>query len=128
MYRVAQNTSRFNHKSQTNTPIYAGGRIVGYVAGATFFKRVFGSKHFLRRPRAIALDLQSIHDAQDVGATMAEVTDGETGRTYRAALDIILRDGFRFNRGHGAQVALPLDSWNRPDLGEQLGLFGEALR
>lgn len=128
MYSVPQTEPRFNPKSQSNIPIYARGRIVGHVAGGVFRKRVFGSKHFLRRPRAIALDVQSIRDAMDAGATMAEIVDGETGRTYRASLDRMLRDGWRFNRGHGAQVALPLDSFDRPDLGEQLTLFGEVGR
>lgn len=123
-HRVPRTGPRFKTQNgQSNTPIYAAGRIVGYVAGATFFKRVFGSKHFLRRPRAIALDVQSIYDAQDAGATMAEITDGETGRVYRVALDVMLRDGFHFNRGWGAQVALPVDDFDRPDLGEQLDLF-----
>ena len=115
-------------QSNSGTPVFVGGRIVGHVADGAFRKRVFGSKHFLRRPRAIALDVQSIHDAQDAGATMAEITDGETGKVYRVSLDRMLRDGFHFNRGWGAQVALPVDDFDRPDLGEQLGLFAEVTR
>lgn len=130
-HRVSQHEPRFKTQStQSNTgvPVRVNGRIVGTVRGGVFAKRVFGSKHFLQRHRAIALDLQSIHQAMDAGATVAEVTDGETGKVYRVGLDTMLRDGTHFNYGWGAQVFLPLDRWNRPDLGEQLGLFGEALR
>jgi hypothetical protein len=88
-------------------------------------KTIRGSKHMLRTPRAIALDLGSIRNAQAAGATWAEVTDLESGATYRASLDVILRDGREFDRGYGRQIYLPLDQWNRPDLGEQLTLFAD---
>lgn len=113
-------------QNSTRTPIYVNGRVVGYVAGATFHKTIHGSRHLLKTPAAIALDLGNVRDAQRAGATHAEVTDAETGHVYRAALDIILRDGREFDRGFGRQIYLPLDRWLRPDQGqgEQLTLFG----
>lgn len=115
------------HTPQSHTPIYVNGRIVGQVSGSTFRKTIKGSRHMLRKPLAIALDVQSVHDAQRAGASHAEVIDTETGNVYRASLDKVLREGVRFDRGFGRQVFLPLDDWLRPDLGqgEQMTLFAE---
>ena len=94
------------------TPILRpDGKIVGAVVGDTFRKRVQSSKHFLRKPPAIAFDVSTLLDAQRAGATWVKVTDADTGRVYRASIHAVLQDGFAVNRGFGAQVALPLSKW-----------------
>ena len=110
------------------TPIYAGARIVGSVAGDTFHKRVKGSIHQLRRPRGWALDAQSLTDAEAAGATKVAIHDLETGATYEASIDHIRRDGFVISRGFGRQIALPLERWSVTRLGDpvQLSLFEVA--
>ena len=88
-------------QSQSNpTPIYrADGRaVVGRVEGDTFHKSARSSVHMLRRPRAWAADVDAL--------------DLDTGAIYRAALVDFYRRGVAVNRGHGPQLALPLDCWD----------------
>ena len=83
-----------------------------------------------------------ISEAERAGASHVSVTDSETGRTYCAPIDDVRRFGFPVVRGHGRQVALPLDRYSvdgEPPEAErraaatnqerkelQLGLFGGA--
>jgi hypothetical protein len=83
--------------------------------GTTLRKRIHGAKHFLRKPPAIATDLSVLLDAQARGVTTVEVTDLETGTVYTASLARILAEGFKVDRGHGEQMALPLGRWQRRD-------------
>jgi hypothetical protein len=100
--------------------IKANGRIVGQVKGNAFTKTVSGSKHFLRSPKAIALDTQSVADARKAGATLVEVVDRETGLVYRASIDRLFTKGFSLDRGYGSQIALSITDWNTSDT-RQLG-------
>ena len=92
------------------TPIYVRGRStpIGYVQGQTFHKSIRGSTHILQKPQGIAFDRSTLVDAERAGAFFAQVTDGESGTVYRAAIDDIWRYGFPVNRGYGQQVALAL--------------------
>ena len=65
----------------------------------------------LRRPRAWACDLDALDAARAAGAAWVELADRDTGTTYRAALVEFYRHGLDVNRGHGAQLALPLACW-----------------
>lgn len=93
------------------SPIYVNGKVVGRVVGGVFFKSVRGSAHFLRVPPAIAFDVSSLDDAEKAGARGVSVVDKETGTTYQATMKVIREDGFPVNRGHGSQIALPMDKW-----------------
>ena len=97
----------------TGTPIYrADGRaVVGRVEGDTFYKSARSTVHMLRRPRAWAADIDTLDQARAAGATWVELYDRDTGTRYRAALADFYRRGLRIDRGHGAQLALPLTAW-----------------
>ena len=86
-------------------------RVVGVVIGKNFIKKARGSKHFLRIPPAIAFSLQSLRDAYNAGARYAVVIDKETQIEYFSTIANIYANGFDVNRGHGAQIALPIPSW-----------------
>lgn len=101
-----------------STPIYAGGRIVGRVVAGTFSKTIHGSKHFLRQPPAIGFDVRSLGDAQRAGAVRVDVFDRESKVHYVTDIDRIFSKGFRFNRGFGDQIALPLDRWQVRAVGQ----------
>ncbi len=93
-------------------PIHAwNGKVVGRISGDTFHKVVRGSVHQLRRPPAWALDVQSLADAERLGARSVQITDAETGIVYTAPIALIRAKGFVFDRGHGRQIALPLAEW-----------------
>jgi hypothetical protein len=110
----------------SRTPIFVHGRPkpIGFVAGETFHKTVSAHRHFLRTPRAIALDLGSLEQAERAGARFVLIHDSDSGNLYRASCGLIRERGFSVNRGFGAQVALQISEWNSPaDTGLQLTLF-----
>lgn len=112
------------------TPVYVGAVVVGAVADGVFRKTVRGSRHMLRSPRAWALDLESLRDAEGAGAVTVRIDDTESGISYSAPCSRIHLLGFRLNRGHGQQVALLLRYWQQlaPAVGaaQQLALFAPA--
>ena len=103
--------------STTNKP-------VATLCGRTLQKRVRGSIHMLRRPPAWCVDAAILVQARKDGAQMVEVTDIETRRIYRAAVDAFALHGFKFNRGHGDQIGLALSHWRiEPQDAKQMLLF-----
>jgi len=119
-----QGASHLSHKNSNNISI--GTQVVGKVLNGVFSKRVRGSRHFLRKPPAIALDIDTLEQALRLGATKVEVYDMESGIFYRAKIDLIYEKGFRFNRGFGDQIALCLNRWEieQTNQGEQGTLWG----
>jgi len=119
------------HVHSTASPVYAQGRVVGQVRGGVFYKTVRGSVGVLRKPRGWASDIDSLLQAERLGARWVHITDIETGNCYRATIEQIRRYGFTFDRGHGRQIGLPLDRWTVTRPGEpaaaQLPLFGGGL-
>lgn len=99
---------------QLGIPIYRsdGRAIVGRVEGDTFKKRLRSTVHQLRRPPAWAADLDTLDQAQAVGATRVEIKDLDTGRIFSADLADFYRYGVRVTRGHGVQLALVLGRWS----------------
>ena len=92
--------------------VYVGARRVGSVKAGIFHKTIHGSKHILRYPTpAIALDLESLARAQDLGALAVCVKDIESGVTYTAQIEHIRTAGLELDRGFGRQIALPLAGW-----------------
>jgi len=87
------------------------GRVVAEVRGDVLVKRVWGSKHMLRTPRAWAVDVAVLREAEALGARAVEVHDLEDGTVYRAPLERFWQRGIRVNRGYGEQVALLLSDW-----------------
>ena len=128
--------------SAARNPIYVSNRVIGHVSGNVFLKQVQASRHQLKRPPAWCFDIQSLHDAQAAGATIARLVDTESGSTWSAAIDDIWRHGKRFDRGHGVQIFLTLKFWNclladgtqrhaakqQEPQAEQLTLFAEVAR
>ena len=66
----------------------------------------------LRRPRAWACDVDALDQARAAGAEWVEVYDLDTGARYRVALVEFYRRGLKVDRGHGLQLALPLECWD----------------
>ena len=106
----------------------ASGKMCAAIEGDTLRKTVLASKHFLRKPPAIAFDVAILDAARQAGVERVEVLDRESGRNYTATLADFDRFGVSLNRGFGVQLALPLARWQvrRPSDGIQLSLFGGA--
>ena len=111
---MAKVDSKRSFRQPNSVPIYrADGRaVVGRVEGDVFRKSARSSVHMLRRPRAWAADVDALDQARAAGAAWVEVLDLDTGAIYRAALVDFYRRGVTVNRGHGPQLALPLDCWD----------------
>lgn len=91
--------------------VVVNGRRLGEVRGKFYFRQVYGSRHFLRKPLAISFLVASLDAAESLGASVAVVLDRETNKVYRAALADVRRLGARVDRGYGLQLALTFDHW-----------------
>jgi len=65
----------------------------------------------LRAPRAWAFGLDSLDEAERLGAGRVELYDTETATTYEADLARIRTKGIAIDRGRGPQLALKLEEW-----------------
>ena len=94
-------------------PIIVNGKKVGQVFKDVFYKELRQSKHFLRKPPAIAFDINSVEQAKQLGAKHIMIKDTENILIFRASIKQLELDGFKFDRGHGEQIALGLEKWSR---------------
>jgi|TARA_B100001245_G_C22752749_1_gene364449 hypothetical protein len=91
--------------------VHVRGKQVGWVENDIFYKRIHGSKHFLRKPPAIAFDRISIMSAIEYGALKVRVLDVETDVVYSTTMRDLEDNGFNINRGHGEQIAMGMKRW-----------------
>lgn len=93
--------------------IYTDGRVVGEVVGEVFKKNITGSRHILHKPRAIALSVESLTQAEKVGAHEIQITDKESGDLYACPLERFKEHAFPIQRGgFEPQMALTLDRFD----------------
>ncbi len=95
------------------------GKVIGEVKGDLFIKKVVGSFHFLFSPPAIANDLLALQTADRLGAKVCLVIDKQTKKRYYAPFSTIYAKGFKIDRGHGLQIALPMHHWSHEYPAEQ---------
>ncbi len=89
--------------------IRVAGRHVGEVAGGVFKKSILGSRHILRKPPAIALSVESLRQAEQVGASEIQITDTESKRVYSCTIEHFKEFSFPIQRGgFEPQLALPI--------------------
>ena len=111
---IPQDAHRVNsYDGVWGNPIPVRGRISGFFMERTreYYRRVDGSKHFLRKPPAITNDVDALAEAERLGADRVRIVDSETGNEYLCALAIIRDYGFTIDRGYGRQLALPFAYW-----------------
>ena len=94
-------------------PIKVNRFVVGHVTNDYFVKTLRSSRHFLKKPPAIAFDIQSIEQAKANGAKTILIRDVDNNLYFRATIKKLNEEGFEFNRGHGNQIAMILDKWIR---------------
>jgi hypothetical protein len=99
--------------SITKNKIYVSGRYVGSVEGGVFKKSIKGERHMLHSPRAIALSIESLRQAEALGAHDIEIKDTVSGIVYSCSVLHFKRFCFDLQRGgYEPQKALPLDRFN----------------
>lgn len=117
---IAQNNGGVNRQVTSRTPTAPDGipitvksKISGFFMPRTltYYRRVEGSRHFLRKPRAITNDMSALAEAERLGAERVRIVDSETGAEYTCIIPIIREHGFILDRGWGEQIALPFAYW-----------------
>lgn len=104
-----------SHPHLSGYPITVGGKVSGFVRPERreYYRRVEGSRHFLRKPAGITNDLAALAEAERLGADRVRIVDSETGIEYMCAIPIIYDYGTHIDRGFGKQIALPFQYWIR---------------
>lgn len=93
------------------TPIRVRGRLVGLVVGQTF-RRHMRPEHYLRRPRAIAVDVEVLDQLDRLQVDVLEFIDVATGDTRATSRQTFLDRSFPLDRGFGRQRAMPLEAFH----------------
>lgn len=100
-------------RSINQNKVFVSARYVGSVEGGVFKKTIKGEKHMLHSPRAIALSVESLRQAEAFGAHDIEIKDAESGILYSCSILHFKRFCFELQRGgFEKQKALPLDRFN----------------
>ena len=100
-------------KVRRHNKIHVSGKMVGWVESNTFYKKIQGSKHLLKKPPAIAFDTISIQIAIQYGADRIRVLDKETDIVYSCVMRDFELNQFSIDRGYGRQVAMVLNKWEK---------------
>ncbi len=87
------------------------GKRIGQIEGRIFKKKVYGSRHFLRSPRAIAIDADACDLEIAPSVERIEVYDKEVDRLYVSSVGNFNQYKIELDRGFGRQYALPLRYW-----------------
>lgn len=101
-------------QGSSNAPVFlrgANGKVYGVIANRTLCKRVYGSKHILRKPPAIAIDAP-LYDAYRAQFDALAVEDMETGKVYRLSAKRFDALRWTLERGYGKQYAVALRFWS----------------
>lgn len=92
--------------------ILLGDKYIGEIRDDVFVKRVQGSRHLLKRPKAIAID-KGIVERIRYEVNVIEVVDLESEVTYRTSMKQFLEKSIFIDRKYGEQLALPLQYWTK---------------
>ena len=106
--------------------IRVSNHFVGEVTDGKFKKKIKFSKHALRTPPALALSVESLNQAEQVGAREIEIADLESGRVYSCSIEYFKQYAFPVQRGgFEPQMALVLQ---RFDVTSPLEITSHALK
>lgn len=80
--------------------------------GDTLFKKIIGSKYFLRKPFAIAIYFK-ILQKYSPRIKYIQVYEIEDRVYYTITKEELYEKGFLIDRGHGLQIAIQIQCWRR---------------
>jgi hypothetical protein len=92
----------------TNAKLY-GYRIIH--DGDILFKRCSKSKHFLTTPPGIAIDEDIFNEAVEEGIKYLQIFEREEKMYHSTTVEQFKKKNIFVDRGHGQQLALPLNYW-----------------
>lgn len=101
-----------NQEMEQGNLVKVGHRRVGEIVGDSFIKRVIGSKHMLRIPRAWCMDAGVFDEKVKPNCKKIIIKDTESGLTYKTSTNTF--DAFKgvTDRGYGKQYFLAMGRWN----------------
>ncbi|MDH7603177.1 MAG: hypothetical protein QHI38_13645 [Armatimonadota bacterium] len=113
----------YHNSNGKSMPIRLNGQIVGALnlETRTFYRRI-RPEHILQRPNALAFHVELLDKLSSLGCEWI-VCEMPDGRRIRTSLSRLLEKGFRFNRGFGEQVGLPLEQWTADEPSGQLSFW-----
>jgi len=116
------------HPEPVKTRIEAEGKVIGYLEGDCFRKRVVGSKHKLRKPPAWCISKQAFYEEVLPNTENIIIEDTESGLIYECLTKVFDEHAFEIQRGNfEPQLALTLKHWEvRGNGHHQLGLWGDG--
>ena len=122
--------SNIPYQHSVKTRIEAEGKIIGYLQGHTFIKRVQGSKHMLRKPPAWCISKEAFCHEVLPNTKNIIIEDVESGLVYECLTKVFAEHAFEIQRGNfEPQLALTLNHWEVKNNGHhQLGLWGGEKR
>ena len=80
------------------------------IRDGVLFKKALKSKHFLRKPQAIAID-KELFEEMITQIRYIQVFEREESLYYTVSVSSFIKHCFRFDRGFREQVALPIKFW-----------------
>ena len=114
--------------SNVKTPVRTHGRIIGSIEGNHFIKRVKGSLHQLRYPKAWCISEDAFHEQIRPKTDIITIEDTETGTLYTCSTELFSEYCFQIQRGSfEPQLALTMEHWEVEDSDksdQQLALWG----
>ena len=94
-------------------PVRAHGRVIGYLTGRTFLKRVIGSKHRLRKPPSWCISKQAFIEEIMPNTDSVEIWDTESETLWEVATQTFAEHAFEIERGgFEPQLVLGLEHWH----------------
>ena len=106
------NIPNLKYNTAVKTPVKAQGKIIGYLEGNCFRKRVIGSKHKLRKPPGWCISKQAFCEQILPNTQQIIVEDIEAGVTYHCSTELFVEHCFEIERGgYEPQLALGLKFW-----------------
>lgn len=98
-------------------PVKLGGRVIGmyYSRSRTFVKKVFRSKHYLRKLQAWGIDSAVLKALKEKGCRCVRIFDKESNVLYETTPSKMMNDGVEKDFGSGAQFFLHEAAFDRSD-------------
>lgn len=105
-----------NYYSTNKRVIKVDNKVIGYIEGNSFRKRVKGSLHQLRNPKAWAISKEPFLEDILINTRTIVIEDIETGQDYTCPTEIFSENSFEICRGKfEPQLACPLRFFRTDD-------------
>lgn len=105
---------RFERERDDGKTIVTG-LLVTDPAGVRFLRKELQQAHFERNNGAIAVEEATIDLAETMGAEYVVAVDMATKRVYKTTVPILRGLGWTETRGHGWQIFLRVQHWNKTE-------------